>query len=52
MIDYQLRRDARALPIYDYTTPMATLEPPPRGDAAVADAMNVSTILQAAAVAP
>lgn len=29
MGDYQHRRDTRALPIYEFTTQMATLEPPP-----------------------
>ncbi|HEX4979649.1 MAG TPA: NAD(P)/FAD-dependent oxidoreductase [Acidimicrobiales bacterium] len=29
MGDYQRRRDARALPIYEYTTQLARLEPPP-----------------------
>jgi len=29
MRDYQQRRDAEALPIYEFTTQLATLEPPP-----------------------
>ena len=29
MGDYQRRRDAHAMPIYDFTTQLATLEPPP-----------------------
>jgi flavin-dependent dehydrogenase len=29
MRNYQQRRDARALPIYEFTTQLATLEPPP-----------------------
>jgi 2-polyprenyl-6-methoxyphenol hydroxylase-like FAD-dependent oxidoreductase len=29
MADYQARRDAQALPMYEFTTELATLEPPP-----------------------
>lgn len=29
MADYQTQRDARALPMYEHTTQLATLEPPP-----------------------
>ena len=29
MADYQHHRDQRALPIYEFTTQLATLEPPP-----------------------
>lgn len=29
MADYQRARDARALPVYEFTTQLATLEPPP-----------------------
>ena len=29
MADYQRTRDAHALPIYEFTTQLATLEPPP-----------------------
>jgi hypothetical protein len=29
MADYQRRRDTESLPIYEFTTQLATLEPPP-----------------------
>lgn len=29
MTDYQQRRDASVLPLYEFTTQLATLEPPP-----------------------
>jgi hypothetical protein len=29
MSDYQARRDAHVLPMYEFTTELATLEPPP-----------------------
>ena len=59
MADYQLERDTRVLPFYEFTTQLATMEPPPpemqqllgaiHGDQ---DAMNMFVSLTAGTVSP
>jgi flavin-dependent dehydrogenase len=59
MADYQHTRDARSLPIYEFTTQMAALEPPPLemqqllgAAAGNADAMNDFVSMVAGTVSP
>ena len=40
MSDYQRSRDARVLPLYEFTTQLATLEPPPPAVAQVLGAVS------------
>jgi flavin-dependent dehydrogenase len=59
MADYQQRRDAQVLPMYEFTTQLATLEPPPpemqqllAAVAASQDAMNDFVSIAAGTLSP
>lgn len=59
MADYQQTRDARALPIYEFTTQLATMEPPPPEMQQLLgavygnqDAMNMFVSITAGTVSP